>query len=335
MNNLKKIGLTALAASLVATSAFAGEMAVTGSASMEVQHVDSGSNSGRAFSMGNQLDFKGSGELDNGLNITLKFALDQGDNAGSTTAADDNAGAPFDSHSLSVGNDTLGTLVFAGEGGSSAQSAIDDVVTGDLWDSSFGITSANKPRNAAAGDNIMTYTLPTLMDDVKLTASYVPKGNSTGAVGGDDASSTSYAIKYTGIEGLALGYGRGDNNTTEAAYTDVSTMYATYAIGSLTLGYTATASDSESATTTADQDYMAYEIGYTVNDQISVTYGVNEIATPNDNSDQDIEVSGIVASYTAGGMTLKARMIDADNTAHGTAAAEDKSMWELSASFAF
>ena len=31
MNNLKKIGLTALAASLVTTSAFAGEMSVAGS----------------------------------------------------------------------------------------------------------------------------------------------------------------------------------------------------------------------------------------------------------------------------------------------------------------
>ena len=32
--NIKKIGLTALAGSLVATSAFAGEMSVTGSASL-------------------------------------------------------------------------------------------------------------------------------------------------------------------------------------------------------------------------------------------------------------------------------------------------------------
>jgi len=32
MNNLKKIGLSALAGSLVATSAFAGEMSVSGSA---------------------------------------------------------------------------------------------------------------------------------------------------------------------------------------------------------------------------------------------------------------------------------------------------------------
>ena len=34
MNNIKKIGLTALAASLVSTSAFAGELSVSGSAAM-------------------------------------------------------------------------------------------------------------------------------------------------------------------------------------------------------------------------------------------------------------------------------------------------------------
>ena len=34
MNNFKKIGMTALAASLVSTSVFAGELAVSGSASM-------------------------------------------------------------------------------------------------------------------------------------------------------------------------------------------------------------------------------------------------------------------------------------------------------------
>ena len=38
MNNLKKIGLTALASSLIATSAFAGEMSVTGSASIALKN---------------------------------------------------------------------------------------------------------------------------------------------------------------------------------------------------------------------------------------------------------------------------------------------------------
>ena len=74
--NIKKIGLTALAGSLVATSAFAGEMSVAGSASINVEHTNGGAaDTGKTFSMGNQLTFSGSGELDNGLNVSLSFIM--------------------------------------------------------------------------------------------------------------------------------------------------------------------------------------------------------------------------------------------------------------------
>ncbi len=59
----------------------------------------------KSFSMGNQLTFTGSGELDNGLTVSLSFILDQGDDKGKTTAADDNAGAPFDSHSVTISSE--------------------------------------------------------------------------------------------------------------------------------------------------------------------------------------------------------------------------------------
>jgi outer membrane protein OmpU len=42
MNNLKKIGLTALATTLVASSVFAGEMSVNGNASIAMQHATDG-----------------------------------------------------------------------------------------------------------------------------------------------------------------------------------------------------------------------------------------------------------------------------------------------------
>ena len=83
MNNFKKIGLTALAASLVSVSANAGEMSVSGSASLGLAGY-SGEElvSGNEYSMGNQLTFSGSGELDNGLTVSLSFVLDQGDDKG-------------------------------------------------------------------------------------------------------------------------------------------------------------------------------------------------------------------------------------------------------------
>ena len=42
-------------------------------------------NSGKSWSMGNQLTFTGSGELDNGLNVSLSFIIDQNDDT--STAA--------------------------------------------------------------------------------------------------------------------------------------------------------------------------------------------------------------------------------------------------------
>jgi len=119
MNNFKKVGLTALAGSLVAVSAYAGEVTVAGSASMKVRHVDGGAaNAGKAFSMGNQLTFSGSGELDNGLNVSVSFVLDQNDDTYTTTAGtgtNAHNGAPFDSHSVTVSSDGLGSLTFHGE----------------------------------------------------------------------------------------------------------------------------------------------------------------------------------------------------------------------------
>ena len=79
MNNFKKIGLTALAGSLVATSVYAGEMSVAGSASWRISN-HAGTDGGKTMAMGNQLTFTGGGEMDNGMNVALSFILDQGDN---------------------------------------------------------------------------------------------------------------------------------------------------------------------------------------------------------------------------------------------------------------
>jgi outer membrane protein OmpU len=329
--NLKKIGLTALAGSLVATSVFAGEMTVTGSASMKVEHVNGGAaNAGKSFSMGNQLEFAGSGELDNGLNVSLSFVLDQNDDTYTATASTTapHKGTPFDSHSVTVSSDALGALTFHGEGGSSAQSAIDTTAAGDLWDSSFGITTAQDPKSSKATDNMISYALPTMVDGAGVVVSYTPKG--TG-----HESSTAFAISYTGVEGLALDYGSGDDNSAVGSHADVTTMKASYTYGSFSVGYSETEFDSENTDTSADQDVESYNISYTVTDNISVSYGSETISEPTETTDQDIEVSGITASYTTGGMTISGTMLDADNTAMTTATTEDKSQWSLAASFAF
>jgi outer membrane protein OmpU len=78
MTNLKKIGLTALAGSLVATSAFAGAMSVSGSAKMSYTgkggNEDTGEQ-GNRFGLQKSMSFIGSGELDNGHTITVTHVM--------------------------------------------------------------------------------------------------------------------------------------------------------------------------------------------------------------------------------------------------------------------
>ena len=323
--NIKKIGLTALAGSLVATSAYAMDMSVTGGASFEVQHVNGGAaNAGKAWSMGNSVTFTGSGELDNGLTVTASFELDQGAGAGVTANSD--TGKPFDSHGLTVGSDAFGTLTFQGHGGAAAQSAVDDMATGDIWDNGMSHAAAPTPSST---DNMLAYTLPTLMDGVSVNVSYVPHT----ATQFEDTMDV--AIAYSGVEGLTIGYASGENKTTKGSEADVSTYYLTYAYGPITVAYANTEYDSEATGSTADVDFTGYSVAYTVSDEISIAYKVADQSTPNDSTDSDQEVSGVTASYTAGGMTISGKMINGDNMAYSTAATADKSMWELSASFAF
>ena len=323
--NIKKIGLTALAGSLVATSAFAGSMSVSGGASFEVQHVNGGAaNAGKAYSMGNSVTFTGSGELDNGLTVTTSFELDQGAGAGVKSTSD--TGKPFDSHGLTVGNDAFGTLTFQGHGGAAAQSAVDDMATGDIWDNGMGHAAA---PTSSSTDNMLAYSLPTLMDGVSVNVSYVPHTTA------QFEDTMDVAIAYTGVEGLTIGYASGENKTTKGSEADVSTYYLTYAYGPITVAYANTEYDSEATGTTADVDFSGYSVAYTVSDEISIAYKVADQSTPNESTDSDQEVSGVTASYTAGGMTISGKMINGDNMAYATTAAADKSMWELSASFAF
>jgi outer membrane protein OmpU len=317
MNNLKKIGLTALAASLVSTSAFAAELTASGSASIKAAHVTeaAGANTGKAFSMGNSVTFSGAGELDNGMSVSVSFELDQGTADGTTS--------PFDSHSVTVSSDAMGSLTFAGHGGDSAQSQVKDM-TGKIWD--YQGTSQGA-LSSSTSNNMFLYTLPTLMDGVSVKASYVPKGAATA----EFDSAVDWAVAYTGVEGLTVGYAQGEDHSTAATLADVETMYAKYAYGPVTLAYSS--SERDESTAANDREHTAYSVAYTVSDNISVSYGVSEQETPGTTTDADEEVSGVTASYTSGGMTISGAMIDIDN--QGFVSGTKSEAWELGLAFAF
>jgi len=328
MNNFKKIGLTALAASLVSVSANAGEISVAGGASLNVEGFSGEMlNSGKAFTMGNQLTFTGGGELDNGLNVAVSFVIDQGDGT-----------SPFDSHSVTISSDAMGSLKFSGEGGTTAANNIDGSAAGDIWDKFDGLTYASGQTGnglattdsvtATAGDNAFLYTSPELMEGLTLVGSYAPQASAAET----RASGTGIGINYTGIEGLTLKFAKADIvNSTKALSGEQTVMFASYAYGPVTFSY----SNFEGDLDTADKDYelTSAAISYTVSDELSVTYGVED--AEQEGASADAEYESLSLSYVTGGMTISAGMHEAENANFGTATNQDIEKWTLGASFAF
>ncbi|MDB3970307.1 porin [Candidatus Pelagibacter sp.] len=321
MNNFKKIGLTALAGSLVATSVYAGEMSVAGSASWRISN-HAGTDGGKTMAMGNQLTFTGSGEMDNGMNVALSFILDQGDNAVTATsdATTAHSGAPFDSHSITVSSDAMGSITFAGEGASSAQNTIDTTAAGDIWDNTFASYTA--PTNASAG-KVLTWTLPSLMDGLGVVTSY----NASSA--GEEAT-IGYALTYTGVEGLSVSYGVGEVGDTTAGTggREVTTMKASFAFGPVTAAMSINDYDITGAT--ANEEQSSYKVSYTVSDELSVSYGSETHETV---GGTDEEFDQISVSYTTGGLTASVSQTSAENVTGATNT--DQQKWNIGLSFAF
>ena len=316
--NIKKIGLTALAASLVSVSAQAGEMSVNGGASMAIKN-NSGVDAGKAITMGNQLTFTGGGELDNGLNVSLSFVLDHADN--------DVSG--FDSHSITVSSDALGSITIAGDGAGNAQSALDTTAAGDIWNNGFKAGAADTAYVPMAGsdasDSSVNYTLPTLVDGLSIAASY-----SSGGLAVD--STTAFGATYTGVEGLSVSYGVGENGSTVATTSgDVTTMKASYAIGSFTAAVSNTESDKDS--TGIDEEMDSWNLSYTVSENLSISYGEETHETSGQTVDEEFDA--ISVSYTTGGMTITAANYEASGIANTTGEAGEANRWKLAASFAF
>jgi outer membrane protein OmpU len=318
MNKFKKLGLTALAGSLVATSVFAGELAVSGSATLEVAHVNGGAvNTGKSFTMGNAVNLNGSGELDNGFTVAVNYELDQ-DSA--------NGNGPFDNQSLTIGMGDFGTIQFYGHGGSSAASAVDDT-TGEYWDYQGTTTD---PATGSATDNMMKYTNSTLMDGLSLAVSYVPHTDA------QLESATDMAIAYSGIEGLVLGLARGENNTgAKTTHAEVDTYYANYTYGSVKVAYHQNSYTTVNVADTTDQEFSAYSVSYTVTPEISVSYGSNTVESSTISTDLDQEVEAFTVSYTTGGMGIAASTGTIDNAGFAAGTTADEQWWEIDLSFAF
>ena len=331
--NIKKIGMTALAASLVSTSVFAGELTATGSASLAVEgYSGTELSSDTAYSMADSVMLTGSTELDNGLTVSMSFELDGDAEDGGNIGDDVASTSAFDSNKMTISSEALGTLVFHAHGGDSATGAIDASAAGDIFDNfdgaANGLTVTGVADGSAAlGNNGFHYTLPSMVDGLAVTASL----NTAGTTGNN---ALGFAGAYSGVEGLSVSYGVSDIETGASGTSgDQTVMKASYAYDPVTVGYSS--NEIDLGTATSDKETTAWGVSYTVSEAISVSYGQETIDVNTTLGVVDAEYEGISASYTSGGMTVSVSSQEATNIDNTVDTDNDYDYWSLGLSFAF
>jgi outer membrane protein OmpU len=307
MNKMKKIGLSALAASLVSVSAQAVD--ISGGSSISYN----GGNDGEvtnSWSMNDSLTFSWGGELDNGMTVDLSFLLDSSDTV---------AGAGFDNRSLAIGMANGGTLTFHGDGGSGVVGSFDDKMPTAYEESWY---QADSPNQGHSANNMFYYS--NALDAATIHVSYTPNGG----------HSTEVGAVVTAIDNLELGMAFGSDNAVENGAVDNTIMYAKYTMGGATIGVQANDADSEVAN--SDEEFSAWGISYAVSEDMSVSYGYSEIDYETATTLSQ-EATGISASYTMGSMTLAGTVNDIKNQGGGATGNTDTNAetFEINLAFAF
>ena len=323
MNNLRKIGLSALAGSLATFSAHAADVSVSGGASISFDDPNRGGGEasgtrGNGFYMGDSLGFNMSGETDNGLGVAVYYEID---------------GGTLDDYDMTLSGD-WGSLKFNGSGSSSAFGAVDDVTPNayeEAWDivDDDGTSTTGSPTviNGGGGANMFIYTSPS-MGGATLTAAYQNDGGAAAV----EESYMDFAIALSpeAFDGLTVGFASSDNQAGVAVDSNETTLYAKYAVGSFTVGVQG--SDLDHTTAGSDQESTAMGITYAVNDDLSIGYSKHSMDFESASLD-DQDSTGVSASYTMGGMTLAGATNKVDNIA-GTST-RDSEGYEFTLSFAF
>ncbi len=312
MNNLKKVGLTALGTVLVSSAAGAADLGVTGGASIAWTGEDN-SVKGNGFTMGDSLTFSATvNQPELGWDVTMKQEID---------------GGALDDYSIAIATEGLGTITFAGHGTTGVIGNWDDL-TPTANEEAHGVGVGGTQDGAANGVSENNsfhwdYTVDAV-DGLTTKVSYFPS-NGTSHVEG----SVEYGLKYTGVEGLELAFGMGENNDTTAGV-DNTVASIKYTMDSIAIGFQA--NESDSATANADEDFSAWGVSYAISDDLSVSYNISEIDYESTGKENQ-EATGISFSYTSGSLTWSGAYSEIDNVTGS--AASDNSGYELNLSFTF
>ena len=338
MNNFKKVGVSALAGSLVAFAANAGELSVSGTANLTYtsEELTASKTNGNPFGHASDVAFNGSGDM-NGMTVSFFAALDAG-------------GAGYASNSISMDMGDMGKIKFdQGVGGNGVESIDDKSPT--AWEESWDGIAAGDGLSTTGSQNVFTYTATfagfgvnaawdTEIDDARTADGVTSANNSTNV----DGSNTSFAItNSTLVEGLDFGVGMGQEDIKDGASTtnDIETVigYANYTVGPVTIGYT----QGEQSGGTQGHDMHAMEafgIVFNVNENLSVSFNNHEVtykktsgSGTTKNEDRSSDKDGIAIAYSMGGASVKIQNNEASGNSTSSTYSEDRTEVNLSLAF--
>ena len=322
--NIKKIGLTALAGSMVTLSAVAGELTVTGSMNMThssfsgtVDATDVASGIG----IENAVFATGSTELDNGYVVSLT----QGINNSTSTY-------------LSVDMGDLGSLSYVQTDAAGGLEALDDMMPTAYEEVSDGLdgTATTSTYTIAKFAHTSGFAYSNTVGGATVGLTY-SDGGSTAAVGdgGIDTaastnSSTSVGVTYPVADtGLTVFGGVGTMGQADGKEIDSEIIGAKYAFGPVSVGYQVNTNDDSDAAVKDLETEMA-SIAFNINENMAISYGIQDT---DNGSGVDQEATGISASYTMGALSLKAYKNEVDNLNHASGETSEKTEISLSVAF--
>ena len=335
MNNLKKVGLSALAGSLAAVSANAAEMSVSGATLLTYTSEDNTEVTGNPFGMKTNLSFTASGDV-NGMTVSyMQTSMDQF--AGMSSAR------------LSIDMGDMGVLAFD-QGSGSGLATIDDktpTAAEEIWDGldTDGSSGAEGLVGAAGNSGVFNY-IKTVAGITFNGAARKGSGakNSDGSSSGAGQSAWDFALTGSGdiigVDGLSWGAGYGEAETgsqpmTAGAAKDSEhfTGFVNYSMGPMTVGYQESHIANGAVGGTLET-VQAWGIAFNVNENFSVSYGEREVEFNKAGAAEVTEEGeGLAVAYTMGSMKIAGNMNEVSNN-DGTADSNDE-MTEIAVSFAF
>jgi len=336
MNKITKLGVSALCGSLAAvSSANAGDLSVTGGVDLSWISLDDDT-TGNPIGMGSNYSFSGSGELDNGIGVALSIAIGNKNNYSST--------------SVTVTVPALGDFKIGGGTTGSGIDRIDDV-TPNVWEEAYatGMSNGMQTVNGSISGRGIEWTPNMLPDGVTARLFYTPdtSGGSTSNDKAYSGASTSQGQGYditlelgeavTGLAGFTIGAGHSSAEHSSNGKGDIEdeTVYATYAVGGLTVGYQWSEADLGTTTGAQQYDNTGYGITFAINDDLSIGYNNYESDQTHSDGNVTNEASSMQVAYSVGGASIRLAEGSSDNQDYNTGTSYDKDNTILSVSLAF